>query len=928
MTTASQPANPYQHARNLILMMLGNPSAVTRERIREVSTSAVMMLGQLYPDTTIDPELIIKHVETAVNVVVGPTTQLTDPEGHEEWLAARRGEIEWRFWDRYRHYLQVSTDLAPAAIHELDEVTNRILRLLEDPRRKGCWDRRGLVVGQVQSGKTGNYTGLIAKAIDAGYKTVIVLAGIHNSLRSQTQLRLDDTILGFDTQKRMKFDQTNVRMGVGLLPGFPLYAVNSLTNSSESGDFRAGVARGAGVMLGGDPVLLVVKKNKTVLNHVLNYLSYIHQEKDPSGRTIVRGVPLLVIDDEADSASVNTKYMYDSERNLDPDADPTQINRLIRKLLYTFDQSAYVGYTATPFANIFIHDQMTHEKVGDDLFPRSFIINLTPPSNYLGPARLFGLEADPRTGAPSQPPLPLVRTIEDYKDWMPDGHKKEWQLPGMPKSLHRALRSFVLTCAARAARRQERAHHSMLVHVTRYVAVQGQVYDQIETELKYIQQRLKWGDGPEAESLVDELHALWDDEYVPVSAEMNDGDAAHVSWEDLKEHLFSAASKIEMRKINGSAKDALQYSENPLGLSVIAVGGDKLSRGLTLEGLSVSYYLRASQMYDTLMQMGRWFGYRPGYLDLCRLFTSPELIRYYREVAASDMELREAFNDMAALDATPKEYGLGVRTHPGGLLVTARAKMHDATTVRVSFAGLINETVIFSEKPTDVRWNLDAFLELMGEIGQPGESRGYHLWENVPGELIRNFFAKYRTHPDAKRTQSDALRRYITSRLNAHELTHWTVALASRGDGANNYTIGGLDVGLIQRSRNDRGETREGIYSIQRLVSPRDEWIDLSDSEFREAVASTRQALLSRGETEKAEEVKEPSGLAVRRARPATRGLLLIYPLDPQWPDPALPDDAPVTGVAVSFPKGTPGNDSAVEYVVNNVYVQNFGGDV
>jgi hypothetical protein len=894
-----------------------------------VATIVVQSMGMLHPDAPVDLEVLIKRVESAVNVWVGPTTQLTDPEGHEEWLSARRAQIEWRFWDRYRHYLETATDVAPAAIEELDAVTGEILRLLEDPLRQGIWDRRGLVVGQVQSGKTGNYTGLTCKAMDAGYRVVIVLAGVHNSLRAQTQLRLDETVLGFDTQKKMKYDQTNVRTGVGLLAGFPLHVVNSLTNSSESGDFKTAVARNAGVRIGGDPVLLVVKKNKSVLKNVLSYLSYVQQEKDASGRPVVRGIPLLVIDDEADAASVNTKDMTNSQGKIDPEIDPTEINRLIRLLLHTFDQSAYVGYTATPFANIFIHDQMMSEKVGDDLFPRSFIINLAPPSNYLGPARLFGLETDVAAGTASRPPLPIVETIEDHQVWMPDGHKKEWQIPDMPESLHRALRCFVLTCAARAARGQQGAHNSMLVHVTRYTAVQGQVHDQIAEDLKVIQQRLKREVDGFPGSIVSELRDLWRDEYVPVSVDMEDGGGAHVVWEEVSNHLYPAASKIEMRKINGTAKDALQYTESPHGLSVIAVGGDKLSRGLTLEGLSVSYYLRASRMYDTLMQMGRWFGYRPGYLDLCRLFTSPELIRYYREVAASDMELREAFDDMAAQDATPKEYGLGVRTHPGGLLVTAQAKMRDATTVKVSFARTINETVTFSELPADVGRNLESVEELIREMGEPVDRRGdYYVWDRVPGEKIGDFFGNFKTHPAAKRVQAEALRRYIASCLNAHELMHWTVALASRRDAPHQHVLAGLEVGLIQRQRNNRSERHEGIYSIQRLVSPRDEWIDLSDTELREAVARTRQALLDTKKTESVRDVKEPSGPAVRRVRPVTRGLLLIYPLDSQFAELLLPGDLPVAGVAVSFPGSTRGTDSAVEYVVNNVYWrQEFGGE-
>ncbi len=310
---------------------------------------------------------------------------------------------------------------------------------------------------------------------------IIVLAGVHNSLRSQTQLRLDQGFLGFDTQQRQFFDQANAPIGVGKLNGVKLYHVNSLTNSAENGDFTLSVARQANVMVGGsDPLLLVVKKHPSVLRNVIRWSTEIQQELHPEhGRMIVPDVPILVIDDEADHASVNTADTpYDENGNASDDASPTVINGLIRKLLHSFEQSAYVGYTATPFANIFIYNGARSEEHGRTI-PRSFIINLPEPSNYYGPGRVFGVAADPAEGIDERPGLPIVRPIEDFEDWMPNRHKKSHIPDAAPGSLVEAMHAFVLACAARMARGQVEVHNSMLVHVTRFTDVQGQVVDQI-----------------------------------------------------------------------------------------------------------------------------------------------------------------------------------------------------------------------------------------------------------------------------------------------------------------------------------------------------------------------------------------------------------------------------------------------------------------
>lgn len=309
---------------------------------------------------------------------------LEDNRDHEEWLADARSSIEWNFWNRYKKYLEVDEKLPPLVVKNIDETTEEILKRLESPARKGAWDRRGMVVGNVQSGKTSNYTGLISKAVDAGYKIVIVLAGLNNDLRSQTQKRIDKGFLGRDTKKRDSYDQTSSKIGAGLLPGFVEQPVIAVTSADANGDFKKTVHKSVTITPGGDPIVAVVKKNVTPLNNLLNWFTGTNN----SGK--IAGIPLLLIDDEADNASVDTKAAKRigiTETDADVlEQDPTKINGLIRQILNCFSQSAYVGYTATPFANIFIYptdEENIDEKYGEDLYPRSFIVNLHAPSKDL-----------------------------------------------------------------------------------------------------------------------------------------------------------------------------------------------------------------------------------------------------------------------------------------------------------------------------------------------------------------------------------------------------------------------------------------------------------------------------------------------------------------------------------------------------------------
>ena len=477
----------FERARVIALNLLDGGDPPDEAGVRRAAEIAVQAVRAQGPGSEIDTAPLIRELEANVNVVVGPASTLTDDESdHVPWLADRRGSIEWGFTRRYQRFLRERKAWAMATLQRSNDLTDRILGLLEDPNRPGSWDRRGMVVGEVQSGKTSNYIELICKAADAGYKFMVVLTGTTNSLRAQTQLRFDEGFLGWDTRLNLALNSTNKRVGVGTLIGERLLRAIPSTNAEERGDFSRRIANQFNVRLGGDPVIMVVKKNGSVLRNLTRWaksLSLVDPDRP------IPDVPTLVIDDEADFASVNTRPTGSGG-----DEDPTVINGRIRELLGAFEKRAYIGYTATPFANIFIHPDQDSAGYGRDLFPRDFLVNLPVPSNHVGPTKLFGLPEDPDDEAPVAA-LPLVRVVADHQDHIPNVHKSGQVVRELPASLREAMRAFILTCAARVARGDGAQHNSMLIHVTRFVDVQSQVAELVGLELSGLQNRIRYGDG-------------------------------------------------------------------------------------------------------------------------------------------------------------------------------------------------------------------------------------------------------------------------------------------------------------------------------------------------------------------------------------------------------------------------------------------------
>ena len=852
----------------------------------------------------------IEEILRRLTTRIGAATVLENNEGHEEWLSAVNKK-EWRFWERLVEYLQHVMGFPRSVIVELEQSTDNVLGRLESPERSGAWDRRGLVFGHVQSGKTTHYTALAAKALDAGYQVVIVLAGIHNSLRSQTHERLDYYLLGRDSARYIEAATRgggNVgprHVGVGerdlRLGRLPVPNVITFTSSASNGDFRRTVAQQIGMDLGpGSRLVLVIKKNATILENLLLWLDSLHAQNMADRR---HRAPALVIDDEADHASLDT--------GSDPEAEPRRINGLIRRLLAAFERVGYVGYTATPFANIFIPPDFAHESYGRDLFPEHFILNLKAPSNHIGPSAVFGNPGDESIGVPSQEPLPMFNPVSDAAQWMPDRHRRTHEPGPLPQTLKDALMSFVLACAARRCRGQLDVHNSMLVHVTRFVDVQGRVHAQISREIEAWQNLIAYSSGGPLAELKDKMRRLWEEDFAAhhdvFSARFPDQTPPLPSWGQVWNEVPESIRRIQVNQVNGTVNDALSYSRTPNGLYVIAIGGDKLSRGLTLEGLTISYFLRTSRIYDTLMQMGRWFGYRPGYIDLCRVFAPTFLRDRFREISLAVEELRKDLDFMADARMTPRDFGLRIRLPSEGLLVTSPDRMRSGQDIMVRFAGQLVQTLTMP-RGGDANRNRNAVDTLIADIGRlpersVREDLSSHLvWHRVPAATVMKFLGEYEAfHTPCFCQRCNGLRKFIAEELERNELAEWTVGIISKRkpkDEKSYATIGGQRVALVERDRQDGGMPDR--YTTQAVVGSADEAIDLTGAEYAKALEKTR---ASAREGVDVDAISIPKREYTREVRPSTRGLLLIYPIaDTENPAPDCTGSY-VPALAVSFPK-------------------------
>jgi hypothetical protein len=904
----------------IIRQLLFGKTSVTVQEVEE-AVDTFMKMNLPIPDSR---ELLIRKVEELFTIRQDEFRSIEKADENLPWLNEKRVNIDFAngFWGSYKQYLEEEKNFAPDVVNKLDRLTDSILDNLFDPTEKVKVNKKGLVVGQVQSGKTANYTGLICKAADAGFGLIIVMAGIHNNLRSQTQIRIDESFLGFDTQHTRAFNQQSIKIGVGK-PGFGKSNVaHSLTSSLEKGDFTQGAANALGLNFDTkEPIIAVIKKNPHVLRRIYQWLA-AQADEDTELSRVIRNKALLLIDDEADNASINISN--DPERQ-------SSINGWITQILNLFGKNVYVGYTATPFANIFIplDDQ--------NLFPRNFIKNIPAPSNYIGPEKVFGFSPLEEDEA-SNTVLPIVNRINDHGEFVPDRHKKDDQLPSsLPESLKKAIRCFIITCAIRRLRGQTTVHNSMLIHVSRFMRWQDHIAELVSNQFIYYRRGIDQNDT----TILNELKLTFEQDengyksYVSVSQQILDSELKNLDsqiqvhkWSEVLQHLNDAASRIEVKSIHGGSGEALDYFDHKNGLSVIAVGGNKLSRGLTLEGLSISYYLRASRMYDTLMQMGRWFGYRGGYVDLCRLFTSRELNEWFCHITQASEELREEFDYMSDIaGSTPEQYALKVRTHPGVLQISATNKMRSAITVQISWAGRLVESYEFKKDISVIDNNNRNTQKFISGLPANFVSKpNAFVWYDIPAEQVINFFEGIQSVENLKKAEPRKIIQFITSQLRNGELTDWRIALMSKPNAKNNshFVVSGntVSIGQWKRTEDDKN-SNEQIYYLKKshIISPSDEFIDFNEDEYNSAMELTIKKRKKPGEPQ------YPNGLEVRNnLRDPKKPLLLIYLLDPEESidrkNPMPKGTNPFVGYAISFPKSN--FNAPVSYAVNEELLDRF----
>ena len=747
----------------------------TEDQIYAEADTLRAVFATIYPLTDEEFESVKKRLPEHIIHSIGYADTLRSRDGDHQVGWYLQNENDGYFWNRFRTYLNKKWSIP--VVDRLHKTTDDIMDDLGDPRSEDPFQRRGLLLGDVQSGKTATYTALCNKAADAGYRVIIVLAGMMENLRIQTQERLDAEFVGLDSKytldKKADSAMRNKPGGVGLVP--PFNVDRRITRfTSVSTDFKASVIKSNGLNLNDlkGTALFVVKKNKSVLN---NLYAWLTKDED------VLNLPLLLIDDEADNASVNTSS---DEHN------PTAINAAINKILRCFKQATYLGITATPFANIFIDPDMASDGAAKDLFPRHFLTLLPTPDHYIGADRIFGNGSeddwtDRVDGEYGDSLIPILNNEQEHFYFFK--HKKDLadSLYELPPSMREAIRYFVIATAVSDSRFDVKEHRSMMINVSRFTDVQNVTADMVQ---EYVNQ---------LSSDIENYHALPIEQAMKINniarlyetwQKYSIENAAGYSWEHLlKKFLCKAVRRIEVRSVNqkNGAKSLDYYNYKNVGMRVIAVGGNSLSRGLTLEGLTVSYFYRNTMMYDTLLQMGRWFGYRNNYDDLFKIWIGEDAIGWYSYITDAFNELKGELRTMARQNLTPEDFGLKVRQDPGALIVTARNKMRSGTAVIVpiTVSGRMIETPRLWRDPEIIASNNELCEEFIRKIeAADNVTREYDenvhsfIWRHVPKKMIVELVSQYKSHPWNLNFQAAALSAFIDEE---EDLTYWDVAVPS-----------------------------------------------------------------------------------------------------------------------------------------------------
>jgi hypothetical protein len=896
----------------------------------ELETKAVGFASLLFEDLTateIGEVLQELTQENSVEMALGDS--IVDPTTFRPWIAQRREEVPTPRWDAYKKLL-VSRDWEANVIRTLDSQTDDVVELLGDPKQvNGTWPRRGLLMGEVQSGKTATYLGILNKALDHGYGVIVVIGGHTENLRQQTQTRFDTDLLGIDSETwEDGISHAAIRnVGVGEIHGLRAHLMTTVRH-----DFSKS-KRGSGItwVEGGIPTVFITKKTPSLLNNIRTYI----KSQAQGGRM---NIPLIVVDDESDWGSPNT-------RNTE---DPTSVNKAIRALLDVSTRSSYLAITATPFANIFINDQAAFEFVEkprrgelvadspgtvlNDLFPSDYIRVMFPPSTYRGISTYF-----PESGHPA-----INTEVDDCLKIMPIKHKNHHPVTALPESLETAIIEFLLGTAVRRLRDQKVKAASMLVNVSRFKSVERQVAELAEHFLGATKAMIlgEFARQTVAKSVAAKrVQNVWDKHFVNVT---------DVIWDDVATKLVEIAPEFRIDLINGdTAKERaarrklMNVAEREADdlIPKIVVGGDILSRGLTLDGLQVSYFVREPRTMDTLMQMGRWFGYRPRFDDLVRIWM-PETTRAdFAHSAEVTDELRETLVDMKARELTPRQFGLRVRVHPDSVDIVAANKGRDTEVIEVGpiiWQNKLAESYDLSRDAEVDQANQGAVEALITRL-DPAKSiktdGGFDSWQNVPLDAVQEFF---QTFQGAQRSQTfgrgaDGILPITDAFKAAPGSDRWSVVLVSSGKGQPHAFSEDFNVAMSVRNKMGRSRLDGHIRVDRRRVSSGEDLIgSLLEPDRKAMDAKPRFTADGREVTSQ-----------VRTLHWIDHPILMIYAVTAQNPDPHKDsvdlEEVEIgltrVAVAIAFPKMTQeeiedATRGAKTYQVNQVYWRAYNGFV
>lgn len=784
--------------------------------------------GSLFPVAILDTAL------TNVKAKLDKNYHLVDPQ-----IIAREGLIGEKFrWYGGPHELSERWEFAKQQLlnegrsqEEIDEVvksSSQILGLLSSPITDQ-FASRGLVLGYVQSGKTTNFIATISQAADEGYRLIIVLSGVTNNLRKQTQERLERSLTGENPKNW-----------------------NWLT--SIDSDFTASMNANDLLSAPSKRVIAVVKKNNSRLKRLKSWL-----ESAPIA--VRQGLPVLIIDDEADQATVNSHKLLNRQ---------TAINKTLTSMLKPsfLPKNSYLGYTATPFANI-----LSNAKDETQLFPRDFIYPLKRSEKYFGAEQLFGREPideeDQAVLTERNIIIPIDHEDRDALGTLidPNNHIVPVELP---ESLHDAIHWFVVSTAARRIRSQKNKFSTMLIHTSGRIPSHKDMKALVGKYLTYLKEL------PQAD-IDEKLRNCWNDRAADGWLE---GDAKILKWEQIKQEAQNVLDTSKLIVDNSKSDDRLVYNfqDEENAVPYIVIGGNTLARGLTLEGLICSYFMRTSSAYDSLLQMGRWFGYRVGYEDLQRIWMQDDLISNFRYMALVEEEIRQQIEQLAVEGLDPSQVPIRIRNHKL-LTITALNKMNYAKRLQIGYSDTRVETISLDSKAEILLANQLTTKKLIEKIKQKGleitnkNPEGWPIFNDVPWEIVSNFFSEYKWVDSATRAKGELIKTYIDAHQGSGDMEKWNIFIYQIS--SINVPIvdlgNGISATAIQRSALDKNEENQTV-NIHHLVSSIDGAADVGLSK-----KSVTAHLKSQGK-----KVSDTTLRILRKESPTSvnRGLLGIYIVD------------------------------------------------